>query len=221
MECLLQILEILGSLTIILASGVAIYGISSWRREMKGRRKYELAEEVLALFYEARDKINAIRSPGSYVEEGESRKKKPNERPEEEKALNEAYVVFERYQKNQETFNKLYALRYRFIAIFGTEKAKPFNDLNKIVTEIFTSARMLGILWHMRSQPHLPRSKERYDKIIKDIEKYEAIFWWGLKEPDLINSKVEDVISEIDNICEPILRKELSWLSRILRKKKV
>ena len=44
------------------AAGVAIYGIRSWRREFRGKRQIELAEDVLALFYEARDAITAIRS---------------------------------------------------------------------------------------------------------------------------------------------------------------
>ncbi len=220
MEYFQQILEILGSLAIILASGVAIYGISSWRREMIGLRKYELTEEVLTLFYEARVKISAIRSIHGNVEEGKSRKPNPKETPNEQKALNDAYVIFERYQKNLETFNRLHALRYRFMAIFGPNKTKPFLDLNKTINEILISARMLGKLWYMRSQAHLPRSKERYNKILENIDKYEAVFWEGLKDPDPITPKVESLISEIDEICEPILRKKPSWLSRILRKKK-
>jgi hypothetical protein len=216
MECL----RILESLAIIAASGAAICGVSSWRREIKGRRKYELAEEVLSLFYEARDRISAIRSPFGYVEEGETRKKKSNETPDEEKALNNAYVVFERYQKNQETFNRLHALRYRFMAIFGQDKIKPFYDLNKVVIEIFTAARMLSKLWHMRNQTYLPRTEESYNKILEDTDKYEAIFWEGWHDPDPITPKVEGIISEIDKICEPILREKPSWLSKIFMKKK-
>ena len=105
MEHVQQILEILASLAIILASGVAIYGISSWRREMMGKRKYELTEEVLALFYEAREKISAIRSIHGNVEEGKSRKPNPKETPEEQKALNDAYVIFERCQCSFNTFD--------------------------------------------------------------------------------------------------------------------
>lgn len=212
MECV----KILESLAVIAASGVAIWGINSWRREMRGRKEYELAEEVLALFYEAKDKISVIRSPFGYIGEGENRKERPNETPEEKRALNDAYVVFERYQKNQETFNRLHALRYRFMAIFGEDKVKPFYDLNNIVNEIFTAARMLGRLWHMRSQTHLPRPQERYDKIIEDIGKYEAIFWDSLKDTDPITQKVKSVILEIDKICKPILGKKPSWFSKIL-----
>lgn len=51
---------------VIIASIVAIYGIRAWRREFIGKRKIELAEEVLALFYETRDIIRYIRDPGGF-----------------------------------------------------------------------------------------------------------------------------------------------------------
>lgn len=216
----MEFIKVLESLAIIAASGVAICGINSWRREIKGRKEFELAEEVLALFYEARDKISTIRSIHGNVEEGKSRKPNPEETPDEQKALNDAYVIFERYQKNQETFNRLHALRYRFMAIFGSNKAKPFCDLNKIINEILISAHMLGKLWHMRSQTYLPRSEDRYDKIIKDIQKYEAVFWEGMQDPDPITLKVESIMSEIDKICEPILRRKPTWLSKIFNRKR-
>ena len=59
----MNFLDIVESIAVILASLFAIHGINSWRREMKEKRKYEVAEEVLALFYEARDKISLIRMP--------------------------------------------------------------------------------------------------------------------------------------------------------------
>jgi len=215
MECI----KILESLAVFTASIVAIFGINSWRREIRGRKKYELAEEVLALFYEARDKISAIRSIHGNVEEGKSRKPNLKETPDEQKALNDAYVIFERYHKNQDTFNRLHALRYRFMAIFGSNKAKPFYDLNKTMNEIFISAHMLGKLWNMRSQTYLPRGEDEYNKIIKDIQKYEAIFWEGINEPDPITLRVEGIISEIEKICEPILKKKQRWYSKIFKKK--
>ncbi len=39
-----------------------VVGISTWRREFVGKRRIELAESVLALFYEAADAIQEIRS---------------------------------------------------------------------------------------------------------------------------------------------------------------
>lgn len=211
-------IQILESLAVISAALVAIYGINSWRREMKGRKEYELAEEVLALFYEAGDNIGAIRSPLAAVGEGQSRKANPKEKPKEKEAFDRAYIVSERYQKRQETFNRLYALRYRFVAIFGQDKAMPFDDLDNIANDILIAARMLGFYWAHLNQTHLPRSEEKINKLIKDRQKYEAIIWAGF-DPDPIVPRVKSMIEKINDICEPILRRKKSWLTKIFSRK--
>lgn len=39
----------------VIIAAVTAVGFSQWRRDIAGRRKIELAEEVLALFYESKD----------------------------------------------------------------------------------------------------------------------------------------------------------------------
>jgi hypothetical protein len=114
----------------------AIFGINAWRREFRGKRQIELAEETLALFYEARDAITHIRSPGAWATEGQTRKAGAEEIEEEKRLRDIAFVAVERYQKYQELFNKLHAMRYRFMAQFGAENGKPFDDLRAQVNSI-------------------------------------------------------------------------------------
>lgn len=142
--------EMLRTVPVGLAALVAIYGIDAWRRELRGKKQVELAEEVLALFYEAKDVISAIRSVVGYMGEGKTRKRGPNEKPEDSEALDSAYVVFERYQGRQELFNRIHALRYRFRVHFGDEAAAPFEELSRIVNKLLTASHMLGVLWTMR-----------------------------------------------------------------------
>ena len=59
-------IEIVKQISIILGIGVAFYGIDSWRREHTGKRRIELAEDALALFYEAVDAIKHMRHPASF-----------------------------------------------------------------------------------------------------------------------------------------------------------
>ncbi len=122
----INISSILASLSVIIAAIAVILGVGAWQREYVGKRKIELAEEVLALFYEARDAISYIRNIFGFVGEGNTRKADPNESPEDKKIHDDAYVVFERYNKHQEPFNKLYSMRYRYMARFGKDSAKPF-----------------------------------------------------------------------------------------------
>jgi hypothetical protein len=70
--------DIIQSAAVTIASVVAIYGISAWKVEFLGKRRIELAEEVLALFYQVRDAIESIR--GSFGYEGEGKTRKPGQK---------------------------------------------------------------------------------------------------------------------------------------------
>ena len=144
--------ELIKNISLTLASLTAIYGIDQWRREHRGERQAELAEDTLTLFYEAQDAIHHMRSPLSYGGEGSSRKTGENETPEEKDAYDKAYIVFERFNLYIELFNKIHATRYRFMAQFGSDATQPFDDLHKMVSEIKISARRLGQLWAKQKQ---------------------------------------------------------------------
>jgi hypothetical protein len=188
-------LEVVNTLAIVIASIVAICGINAWRKEFQGKRKIELAEEVLALFYEAKDAISAIRSPFGYLGEGSTRKPQENEAPEQKDARDKAYVVYERFQKRQEVFNKLHSKRYQFMSRFGAEKSKPFEDLRMIIIKIQVSADSLSRIW----------GSYRTSEATEDIRKNRESVIWSGGENDPIEPLVKQVISDIEVICRPII----------------
>lgn len=213
------------SISIIIASLTAIYSIDQWRREHRGKRQAELAEEALSLFYEAQDAIRHIRTPFAYGGEGSSRKSGNKESPEEKQAFDKAYVVFERFGSHNELFNKLHAIRYRFMAEFGVDAAKPFDVLQRIANEIKVSARMLARLWARQNRSF--RNEQSEQKYFNQIQKLEAIFWDGLEEDDPINPKLKECIAEVEKTCRNILTAKgtlFSFLNhpfpRIFKKKK-
>jgi len=95
------IFDIIQNISIIVASAVAVWGINSWRREAKWKRKYEVAEEVLSLFYECREKFQVIRSPFGYEGEGKTRKRSEQATPEETARLDSAYVFLSDMKKKK------------------------------------------------------------------------------------------------------------------------
>jgi hypothetical protein len=105
---------------------IAIRGVNAWRSEHSGKRKMEVAEEAIA----------CIRSPFGFEGEGKTRKSGKNETSEEKRALDSAFVLIERYQAERESFAKIYAMRFRFIALFGVESVKPFDTLNQVVNKL-------------------------------------------------------------------------------------
>lgn len=216
-----MIVEIVASLSVIVASGTAIYSVNAWRREFKGKRDIKLAEEVLALFYQARDAISAIRSPFPCKGEGSRRQPEDNESPEQKRARDRAYVVYEHYEKRQEVFNKLQAKQYQFMSRFGSSKAQPFHDLRHIVHEIALAAGMLGDFWCERGDD--PEERKR---LLEETRRNESVIW-SMGDKDTLAPRVDKVIQDIEQICSPIIMEQKGivplfrrlWSNRAVNKK--
>ncbi|MCL4409458.1 MAG: hypothetical protein M1356_03920 [Gammaproteobacteria bacterium] len=178
--------------------------VTAWKHEFVGKRRIELAETVLALFYEAEDAIREIRSPFSFVGEGSSRKRSEGERQEESQLLDQAYVVFERYQKREKLFAELKAMRYRCMASFGQKAAEPFDEISKILHEIFVSARMLGSHYWPR-QGRAPMSDDEFQKHLEQMEKHEAVYWYMGEDKDEISPRVKQAVSKMEKIAQGVI----------------
>ena len=166
---------------VIAAAVVAILGISAWRKEMAGRCRFALAEDVLRAFYEARDKIRDIRSAYEGVAEGSSRQKSPDESERQAKAFDRAFIKMERYKKERATFERLRALRYPFEAVFGSDAAKPFDEIERILQEILAAGDTLAGLWNheiMDGDEDEPEKRKRNRDLTGEQL---AVFWQGFK----------------------------------------
>lgn len=198
-----MITEILKNISIIFAAFSVIYGIGAWRREYIGKRQIDLAEEILALFYEAKDLISMIRNPVRAGGEGKTREADETENSEEKEIRDRAFVVFERYLENQEIFNKLHAKRYIFMARFGSEIGEPFIELRKVISEIFSAAKMLPRFW--LRQGHGDMNTDESKRHLEQMHKLEAVFWEHFDDQDPINLKVDKIIQDIECMCRPII----------------
>jgi hypothetical protein len=206
------------SASVILAALFAVYGLDSWRREHVGKRRIELAEDVLANFYQAKDAIEHMRSPFGFGGEGTTRKRAENEKAEHSQALDGAYVLIERYRTHAELFAKLHSMRYRFMAQVSVEAAKPFDDLNRVVNELISSAHEMARLstvpeWSIRTEEAEEKHHER-------VQKVHAIYYGTGGDDDPIHSRVLKVVENIETTCRGIIESKgtlFSLLNRRLR----
>lgn len=197
--------DVLQNVSVIIAALTAIWGISAWRRELRGKKEHDLAEEVLALFYEARDAIRAIRSVGGFGEEGKTRQASPEETPDEKQALDRAYVAVERYNTRKEVFNKLWAIRYRFMALFGRDKAGPFDELRAVVNELFVASELLGTYyWQQRARNDVSGVSER--EFQEQEQKLRRVCCGSFGPNDEVDQRVEIAVAEMERTCEEVLR---------------
>ena len=191
----------ISSLSVLIAALTFITGVFAWKREFVGKRRIELAESVLAMFYEAEDIIKQIRNPSSSVGEGKTRKRAENELKEDSELLDRAYIVIERYQKREMLFSQIRSMRYRVKAMFGTPASDPFDELDKLINEIFSAAQMLGTHYWPR-QGRVEMASEEFKKHLEEKHRYETAIWYMGEENDTITPRVKEIIANIENVLQ-------------------
>lgn len=199
---LTELAQIAQSLSIIFASLFAIYGFDAWRREHIGKRRIELAEETLALFYQAKDAIESIRSSFGFEGEGATRVPGSNEKPEHKAALDQAYVLIERYNRHTELFSRIRSLRYRVMAQLGSEAAQPFDALNRVVNELLLSSHRMARLNTQRERLH--ETHDAQEKRHREYLDVMNIYYSGA-EDDPISPKVQQILEDIERTCRKII----------------
>ena len=190
--------DVITSISVTISALAFVLGVNAWRREHIGKKRIELAEKILANFYEAKDAIRDIRNPFSFVGEGSTRQRSETETEAESEILDKAYVVFERYKKKDKFFAELRSMKYQAMAVFGSESKEPFDEINKILNEIFAAANILGsYYWQRQGQVHM--EDEEFQKHLEKMQKYEAIFWYQGKDDDL-TPRVNKTVTKIEDI---------------------
>jgi len=199
---------------VIIASFTAIFGISAWKHEFKGKRDIELAEDILDLFYRAERAIETIRCSQYDLRHGQKREKEEKETPEQKQARDRANVIFMKIKEHGDIFDQLYAKRFRFMTRFGKDKEKPFDDLRRIVHEIWVSAQQLTELWERQFQGKILSDEDQ-----KFIKEFQEIIWNGGKQ-DPIEPRLVDIVKSIEKTCRPIIDGNSSCFSIIFYKTK-
>lgn len=203
--------ELISAFAVLIAALSFLAGVSAWKREFVGKRQIELAESVLAMFYEAEDAIREVRNPFSFGGEGKSRKRGEHEREEESQLLDQAYIVFERYQKREQLFAQLRSTRYRVMSAFGPTAAEPFDELNKVLNEIFSAARMLGTHYWPR-QGRVEMKPDEFEKHLANMHRLEAVFWHAGDDEDKITPRVRQAVKKMEGITSGAVASQTSLL---------
>lgn len=211
----------------LIVGGFALAGIvitQTWttRRDYT-KRRIDLAEEVLALFYEAEEAIRFIRSPAGWVGEGSSRQRRDNERQEESAALDRAYIVIERYQKYEVTFNALKSKSHRFKATFRGDAHRPFQMIDDVLRKIFIASNILGEYYWQKVQGLPPvgnqfTSQEQLADFLKGMNEQQAVFS-AMFEPDTISPVVAEAVGRVEKIADTAAKEYVAgfgeWWNRV------
>jgi len=202
---MIELATIAQAVSVFAACWAIIAGIGAWRREFVGKRQIELAELVLAKFFEIRDAVAHIRNPFSQKDEGSTRQRGDYETPDQAELLDRGYIVIERYAKREAIFAEFNTLKYRFMASFGQETEDIFLEANKTVHSIFTSARILATHYWKR-QGRVQMEGLEFQKHLDEMHRHEGIFWDSGDKDDEIRRQLDAIQSMLDAAVAPCFR---------------
>lgn len=215
-------IEVITSFSVSIAAASFAWGVFAWKREFIGKKRIELAQSVLALFYEAETAIQEIRSFYSFGER-EVRDPAKNDREEQERIrlCESANLVFERYQKREKLFAELRSMKYQVMATFGKIHGKPFDEISEVLNKIFFAAQLLGTkYWPMQNLKSMRKvlcnmSDEKLKEHQKERERYEAIIWFSKEDGDEIVKTVRQSIKRMESVVESEVSAQASMTKKI------
>jgi hypothetical protein len=193
-----QFLNCLEGLAVITASCVAIWGINAWRREHVRKHRIDLAEKTLALFYEARDVINATRSAlgqtgdtelvETWTSEGHPGPGEPTQPP---------ILALRLSRRQRRLFSRIHALQFRFAAVFEQAAAQPFHDLLKVRRDVLDAEYE-----YLLSQHDVHRTGEDHMRRMTELI---HTMHSGRNDSDPTTRRLNEIVERIEQVCRPVI----------------
>jgi hypothetical protein len=196
-EVLKVVSTILQALAVVVTAYFASRGLNAWRRQLVGKRKLEVAEDMLLAAYKAQSILLHIRNPITFGE-GQSRPRGKDERPGQADAKDMYFAPLARMQKLDDDFAQWAKVRFLADAYFGLEAAAPFDVIQGAYHTVAVAARML-----VTTVGELPPNDS-------NKRKWEEEIWDTQRPEDPIHLQVAAAVRQIETICRPHLRRPSS-----------
>jgi hypothetical protein len=187
------------ALTILQVAAIAVTAyfasrsLDAWRRQLVGKRRLEVAEEMLVSAYKAQSSLLHVRNPMTFGE-GQVRPRDKDERPGHAGLKDMYYAPLARMRKLDDDFAQWSKVRFLADAYFGPDAATPFDVIQRAYHTVAIAARML-VEMVGEIAPNDP-SKKRWEAEI-----------WNTQQPDdPITANVAAAVRQIEVVCRPHLR---------------
>lgn len=166
--------------------------LTKWREETIGKRRLELAEDVLSIFYHVREIIQDARSPFVGANEMVREEGVPDE-----VIRSGYYAPVRRLRQSFDKIADFRTKRHRFAAVFGVDATAPWNEVETILRDIGTASDMLLQL----GGQHVPANDPSSSFYVGQRK----ILARGT-DGDPITPRLDAAVKAIETVCAPIIR---------------
>jgi hypothetical protein len=198
----LEVIEILVSILFaLIISILSIYGIRTWRVELKGKNRYQLAKNILTSTYKIRDRIQQVQHPFVSVHEFNDRKSDKYETENQKMIADSFYAFTNRFKNVQKELDDWYSLKLETEALFGKDKRNILERLDDIISRLY---RAISLYHEYKYHDNFdPNNHKKYENIIYGISPSSTSSSTGLDNND--GGFKEDLINTVE-----IIEKEFS-----------
>jgi hypothetical protein len=184
---------VLQASAIVVTAYFASRGLNAWRQQLLGKRRFEVAEEMLLAAYKAQSVMAHVRNPMTFGE-GQIRPRAKDERPGNADAKDMYFAPLARMQKLDDDFAQWSKVKYLAETYFGPGASAPFHAIRRSFQTVAVAARML-VETVGELAPSDPRKKQ-----------WEAEIWDTRQPDDPITASVAAAVRDVETICRPHLR---------------
>ncbi len=195
--------DIITGLSAFTAAVIAIMGLQAWKKQLKGKTEYELAQRLLRATYKVREAFSWVRNPFQSAAETSNAMKESNIEGDpinnpKVHAQSEGAVYEKRWQRVQEAFVELESVSIEAEAIWGQSARDNFKPL-----QTCASTLAVNIKKHLRNIEKQPRNfdpneEEKIDNIIYGFA--------GDSENNFFSKEINTAISKIEDFLRPRLK---------------
>ena len=187
----------------ITGSVVAVKGLTTWRRQLKGQAEYELAKIILKSTFQYRDAIYRVRHPAIYNYE------MPEPAEDQVKTMNNGqkrfYGTSKAYEARCENVDKIQQEIYTELleaeALWGKQPEILFKSLFNLGKELF-----FYVSYYLKSiNPDISiGEREAYEKIKREKR---DILYDSMEDEDEFRKDVSSAINAIEDFLKPHLKR--------------
>ena len=182
----------------IITAHVAIKGLQSWSRELKGKADFEVARNLIRSTYKLRDEFVYCRSPWIPVSEFPS-SYDPSNKSANREAEAYSFIYVNRWKPVASALQEFETQALEAEALWGTDIKPKTDELRQCARNLQVSIEALisdkaGNGESFKSDPEF---KEEVESVVMEIKKKDNPF----------TMKINNTIRDIENVIRPHIKK--------------
>lgn len=183
----------------ISAGVVAIVGLRTWRKQLKGKTEYELTQKLLIAIYRIRDSLNHVRNPMMLSGEISNALKEANiegNANDSKELINTQAVYQQRWLKVQEAWSGFDVPLLEAEALWGKQITNLAKNLSNVTVDL-----------RIHIQMHLDSLKYHKKFSADKIEKIEDVIYGftGDEKDNKFSAEILEAIRKFEEFLKPKL----------------